>query len=62
MEIENKNLQNNSFRENRSDAHIQKLCKIKRNSGKKYDTQTGKILPKLFEIKIGTVGKTASKV
>lgn len=52
--IENENLQNSifkeGFREHRSGTYIQKIRKIKRNSGKRYDTQSGKIIPaKVFQ-------------
>ncbi|CAH1114782.1 unnamed protein product [Psylliodes chrysocephalus] len=52
--IENENLQNSTFkegfREHRSGTYIQKIRKIKRNSRKRYDTQSGKIIPaKVFQ-------------
>lgn len=47
--IENENLQNSTFkegfREHRSGTYIQKIRKIKRNSGKRYDTQSEKNIP-----------------
>lgn len=50
------------FREKNGDTYIQKLRKIKRNTGKRYYTQTGNIIPaKVFQNKNCHCRKTCIK-